>query len=81
MFDVGDSLTLSDGREYVIVSNATLDGKTYYYLGDIKEPTNVKFFVERIADKVYMDEIKDEETIKMLYPLFEKSTKKFLKKN
>ena len=81
MFDVGDSLTLSDGREYVIVSNATLDGKNYYYLGDTKEPTNVKFFVERIANKVYLDEIKDEETIRILYPLFEKNTKKFLKKN
>lgn len=41
--DIKDILTLSDKNEYVIVSKADYDNKTYLYLVDINDNKNIKF--------------------------------------
>ena len=44
---ITDVLTLSDGNQYVVVSNADYEGKKYYYLVDINNNSNIKFCLEK----------------------------------
>lgn len=43
MFNKDDLLTLADGKEYCVVDEYASEGKTYIYLVDINDNTNVIF--------------------------------------
>ena len=72
MIDIKDTLVLSDNNEYVVVSKAVMDNVTYYYLVDINNITNFKFFY---LDKDELVEIEDKELIRKLIPLLTQNIK------
>ncbi len=67
---VGDVLTLSDKKEYVVVSIAELDLINYYYIADINDESNLKICY---LDKEELVEIKDSDLIIQLLPLFKEN--------
>ena len=82
MFEVGSTITLSDNNKFIVAANATLDGKTYYYLIGEDNPKNVRFCTELIKDnRVFMQEFTNKETLKKLYSKFMKSTRDFFDEN
>ena len=81
MFEIGSLLELTDKNEYVVVSRAEKDGKTYYYLMDKNNFSNVQFLVEeKTGDKIFLKEIEDTNVLEQVYPLLLENGKKFLKK-
>ena len=56
--DIKDILTLSDKNEYVIVSKADYDNKTYLYLVDINDNKNIKFGYIDSDDRVIVNKDK-----------------------
>lgn len=67
MINIKDTLVLDDDNEYVVVSKAEYSNKTYYYILDKYNNSNVKFCY---LDNDELVEIDDEELIKNLLPLF-----------
>lgn len=65
--DVKDILTLSDKKEYVVVSKALYDGKEYLYLIDINNDSNFKFCY---IDNDEVVESNNKELNTKLIPLF-----------
>lgn len=65
--NIKDIVTLSDDHEYQVVSKTIYEGKTYYYLIDINDISNIKFLYENI-DR--LTEVEDQELIKLLLPKF-----------
>ncbi len=43
MIDIKDILTLSDNNRYVVANKVNYEGKTYLYLMDIDNNSNIKF--------------------------------------
>ncbi len=81
MFEIGSLLKLTDQNEYVVVSSAQKDGKTYYYLIDQNNFSNVQFLVEeKIENETYLKEVEDSKILEQIYPLLLENGKKFLKK-
>ncbi len=76
MIDIKDVLTLSDGNQYGVVSKAIKDNKTYYYLMDINDNSNIKFcFEDRVGDRIDLIEVSDEKLIKKLLLYFSKNVR------
>ena len=81
MYSIGDTLELSDGKVYVIASNAKSGGNYYYYIVDSENPFSVKFCLEIEEDgKSYLQECDEKDDILKIIPIFQKNCKKFLDK-
>lgn len=63
--DIKDIVTLSDNNEYGVVSKTIYDNKTYYYLIDVNDISNVKFLFEEENTLV---ELEDEKIIQTIIP-------------
>lgn len=63
--DIKDVITLSDNNEYVIVSKTNYDSKTYYYIVDINNNSNIKFCYEQENKLI---ELEDKKTIQAIIP-------------
>lgn len=70
--NIKDIITLDDNNQYVVVSKTIYENKTYYYLIDKNNNTNIKFCYEDLGDLV---EFSDEELMVKLLPLFWKNMK------
>ena len=69
--DIKDLVTLSDDKEYIVVSKVVYESKTYYYLLENIDYSNVKFLVENGEE---LKSVKDKELILKLLPLFIQAT-------
>lgn len=77
--EIKDTLTLSDGNEYVVCSKVYYDDRPYLYLIDIHNLKNIKFCEEiRVADIHKVVEISDASLIKTLIPMFFEAGKNIL---
>lgn len=74
--DIRDLITLSDEKEYVVVSKVNYQNINYYYIVEIKNINNLKFLYE---DKGELVEIDNEELLKTLLPLFYKASRNIIK--
>lgn len=82
MFLVGDTITLSDGNQYIVAANANINNNACYCLLSTNEKPSLKYCIEKFQDgKVYIKEITNKDTVKKLYPYFKKSIDEFLKNN
>lgn len=72
MIDVKDELTLSDDKEYIVISKIIYEGNTYLYL---TEKNNVKNIIFGNLQNDEIVEIEDKGLIKKLLPLFIKESK------
>lgn len=67
MINNKDILTLSDGNQYGVVSKTIKDNKTYYYLVDINDNSNIKFcYEDKTQNQIKLVEIEDKDLIKEL---------------
>lgn len=73
--EITDVLTLDDNNDYVVVSKAKYQNKNYYYLSDTKKPENIIFCYE---EKDELVELKDNDLIMKLLPLFVNNTSKII---
>lgn len=76
--NIKDIVTLDDNNEYVVVSKTNYENKTYYYLIDKNNNTNIKFCYEDMDDLVEFD---NKELVAKLLPLFLKNMKNELFNN
>lgn len=60
-------LTLEDNNKYVVASKINYEGKEYYYLVDINNPSNLMFCYNENDTMVELD---DKELTTKLLPLF-----------
>ncbi len=72
IINIKDTLTLDDKNEYVVVSKVSYENKTYYYLIDKNNYSNVKFCY---GDNDELVEINDKSLVTKLLPLFLKAAK------
>lgn len=77
--DIKDTLSLSDGNNYVVVSKTTFQNNTYYYLIDKADNQNLKFCVENTINSS-LKEVEDKNLIQNLLPLFLEQTSKAITK-
>ena len=63
---LNDAVKLNDGNEYVIVSIAEYNNQNYYYLVDINNNENLKFFTK---EENAMFEVEDGNIIQTILPL------------
>ena len=71
--NIKDTIVLSDGNRYVIISKVNYENNVYYYLIDENNNENMKFCVEK-AENSSLIEIEDTDLIQQLLPLFLKVT-------
>jgi len=71
--EIKDSVALSDGSKYVVVSKVSYRENIYYYLIDENNNENIKFCVEN-SERNSFSEINNKDLIQELLPLFLKST-------
>ncbi len=76
MINIKDILKLDDGNEYVVVSKLNYENKTYYYIVDINNNSNLKFCYE---DNNELVELEDKVLITKLLPIFLNESMKVLK--
>ena len=67
MINIKDILVLDDDNEYVVVSKALYNDKTYYYIISNNDSSDFKFCYQ-VNDELI--EIEDDKLIKKLMPLF-----------
>lgn len=67
MINTKDTLVLDDDNEYVVVSKANYNDKTYYYIINSNDNSDFKFCYQ---DNDELVEIEDYKLIKELIPLF-----------
>lgn len=78
--NIKDIITLSDDKKYSVVSKTIIEDKSYLYLLDINDYSNVKFCIEeKNGDNIEVEEIEDGKIIELLLPIFIKETEKALK--
>ena len=65
--EIKDVLTLEDNNKYVVASKINYEGKEYYYLVDINNPSNLMFCYNENDTMVELD---DKELTTKLLPLF-----------
>ena len=70
--NIKDTLTLSDKREYIVVSKIRYEDKTYYYLVEKNELKDVLFCYEEADELV---ELNDKELTTKLLPVFLEAAK------
>ena len=75
MIDIKDALTLSDKHEYVVVSKAKYNDNIYLYLIDINNHLNFKFC---LLNNNKVIEVKDDELLSKLLPLFYVASKNII---
>lgn len=75
MINIKDTLVLDDDNEYVVVSKANYNDKTYYYILNNNDNSDFKFCYQENDELV---EIEDDKLIKELIPLFFNSVKEEL---
>ena len=75
--DIKDTITLSDDKEYVVVSKVKHENKTYYFILDINDKDNIRICVEK---KFYLVDVSDEKLKNTLLPLFMQQAKEELEK-
>lgn len=75
--DIGirDILTLSDKKEYVVVSKILYENKTYLFLIDLNDEMNIKICYLNDDEVI---ETRDKELNTKLLPLFVEETKKIV---
>lgn len=73
IIDIKDVLTLDDKNDYVVISKTIYENKTYYYLVDNNNNSNLKFCYEENDSLV---ELEDKELTTKLLPLFLKNIEK-----
>lgn len=73
LIDIKDVLTLDDKNDYVVISKIIYENKTYYYLVDNNDNSNLKFCYEKNDSLV---ELEDKELTTKLLPLFLKNIEK-----
>jgi len=71
--DIKDTITLDDDNKYLVISKVTYRNDIFYYLIDEKDK-QVKFCIENSKNNS-LTEIKDEEMIRTLLPMFVNVTK------
>lgn len=67
MIQIKDVVTLSDQNEYLVVSKVDHEYRTYYYLVDINDNSNVLFLYEN-GEK--LTEVEEPELVSKLLPMF-----------
>lgn len=72
MINIKDTLVLDDDNEYVVVSKANYNDKTYYYIINNNDNSDFKFCYQENDELV---EIENDKLIKVLIPLFFNSVK------
>lgn len=72
IIDIKDAITLDDNNTYVVVSKVEYEGKSYFYLLDEKDNTNLKFCYQ---DNDELVELNDKELTTKLLPLFYEAAK------
>ena len=70
--EIKDVLTLEDNNKYVVASKINYEGKEYYYLVDINNPSNLMFCYNENDTMVEFD---DKELTTKLLPLFYETCK------
>ena len=73
--DIKDIITVSDEKNYVVVSKIDYDEDIYYYLTDVDDNVNTKFLVQNKERSESLLEVKDAELLQKLFPMFLKKTK------
>jgi hypothetical protein len=71
--NIKDILTLSDNNDYVVVSKANYENKTYYYLIDKLDSGKILFCYQ---DNDELVEVRDKDLNTKLLPLFLKGSLK-----
>ena len=66
---IKDTITLSDGNSYVVVSKVSYQDRTYYYLIDKNNLENIKFCALKPENNSLL-EVQDQNIIQHLLPLF-----------
>lgn len=74
---IKDTVTLSDDKEYVVLSKVEYEGKTYYCIADLNDEKNVRVCEER---KFYLVDVENIPLKQKLLPLFANEAKKELEK-
>lgn len=75
------TITLDDGKSYIVTSKVVYEGKEYIYIADIDDPSNVKFAqIESNGTENYISEIdsKEKTLLDKLLPLFFNDCKKII---
>lgn len=75
--DISNIITLDDKNKYIVLSKINFENKTYYYLIDINNNTNIMICYE---DKNELVMLNNSETVKKIMPLFLKSLRNELNK-
>ena len=70
--EIKDVVTLEDNNKYVVASKINYEGKEYYYLVDINNPSNLMFCY---SENDTMVELDDKELTTKLLPLFYEACK------
>ena len=76
--EMKDIITLDDDNEYVVTSKTNYEDKTYYFLVDKNNVSNIKFCYE---DKDELVESSNKELNTKLLPLFYKTMKDIIPEN
>lgn len=69
-------ITLGTGEKYLVISEAELEGKSYYYITEVNEmetETKENFKIVEATyedDNVFIDEVIGETNLKKILPLF-----------
>lgn len=75
--NINDKITLSNHKKYLVTSKITYENKTYYYLLDIDTGKEIKICYENV-EKESMIEVKDNEFLQTLFPLFMKKSQEVM---
>ena len=70
--EIKDVVILEDNNKYVVASKINYEGKEYYYLVDINNPSNLMFCY---SENDTMVELDDKELTTKLLPLFYEACK------
>jgi len=69
-------ITLGNGEKYLVISEAELEGKSYFYITEVNEmetETKENFKIVEATyedDNVFVDEVVGETNLKKVLPLF-----------
>lgn len=79
MIDVKDTISLSDGNEYAVVSKINYEGFTYFALVDMESNTNIKIVKEiEHEGNLSVEEITKNEILEKIIPLLFEESKKLV---
>lgn len=70
MVEVGNIITLSNNKDYTVVTSKVIDGYEYVYLIDNADMSEIMFC--KFLDSESLEEVADEELINKLFEVFGK---------